>query len=188
MGPRVLLFGEPLRSLTTRQIVQKLKEGPGATIINSDVSSIAIRYVAKNSAPGPAQFLRNYAPRIAYANPNLPIHIHRIPDPRSGLNILGLGEHIPLEKKEEALEKAKKEWEKGQPQPTMEIAFRNGPVQTLPLAHLNGKRIFAQLISVAGEERPEGIEAPLLQIEEGEGEAAAESGAEGQGEKEKVRL
>lgn len=66
--------------------------------LSPNVKSLKISFVAKNSAPGPRyvssppspppltvrrQFLRDHAPALAYANPLLPIGIHRIPDPRS---------------------------------------------------------------------------------------------------------
>ncbi|WWD18933.1 hypothetical protein CI109_103389 [Kwoniella shandongensis] len=139
-----------IRRLPFRQALTSLKSGPGAVTLSSNVSAIKLRFVAKNSEAGPRQFLRNYAPKLAYANPSLPIQIERIRDPRSK-------HRNPKSPDAGAV------WENGeQPKPEMIVSFHGAAAQTLPLTHLDGEKILAQLISVAGEERPQGIEAPQL--------------------------
>lgn len=78
-----------------------LRNAPASLPLSPSVKALKISFVAKNAAPGPRyvsprltysftppltlprQFLRQHAPALAYANPLLPIGIHRIPDPRS---------------------------------------------------------------------------------------------------------
>ncbi|WRT68249.1 uncharacterized protein IL334_005225 [Kwoniella shivajii] len=130
-----------LRRLPFREAVTALKTGNEKLQLSKDVKSITLRFVAKNSEAGPRQFVRTHAPRLAYANPNLQITIKRIPDPRS-------------KHKNPKSPDSGAEWQNGiMPKPEMEIGFNGEPTQTLPLSHLDGDKILAQLISVAGEER-----------------------------------
>ncbi|OCF37784.1 hypothetical protein I316_00008 [Kwoniella heveanensis BCC8398] len=206
-----------IRRLPFREAVSSLRQGTEKVTLSSDVAGVTLRFVAKNSEPGPRQFLRNHAPRLAYANPTLPFTIERIRDPRTKSK-------DPNNPDKGAV------WEGGvMPKPEMVIAFRNkgrqtgntllllsgsplcvygrnieqreqslkllllsfltfgsatlaipmtstititianaldtgiggsAPAQTVPLTHLDGDKILAQLLSVAGEERLRGIEAP----------------------------
>ncbi|WWC90857.1 uncharacterized protein L201_005794 [Kwoniella dendrophila CBS 6074] len=140
--------GTSLRRLPFREAVERLRIGSNDLILSNDVKSVTMRFVAKNSEPGPRQFLRNHAPKLSYSNPNLKINIHRIPDPRSK-------HKNPNSPDKDAI------WENGiMPKPEMEIGFVGAPSQTVPLSHLDGDKILAQLISVAGEERVKSLEGP----------------------------
>ncbi|KAK8854918.1 hypothetical protein IAR55_003657 [Kwoniella newhampshirensis] len=150
-----------VRRLPLRQALTSLRSGPGPITLSSNVSAIKLRFVAKNAEAGPRQFLRDYAPKLAYANPSLPIQVERIPDPRA-------------KHRDPKSPDAGAVWENGeQPKPEMIIFFHGSTAQTLPLSHLDGAKILAQLISVAGEERPQGIEAPLLAVTDGTGDGVA---------------
>ncbi|WVR07389.1 hypothetical protein IAU60_004430 [Kwoniella sp. DSM 27419] len=137
-----------IRRLPLREALSELRQSSTGLQISSDVSSVTLRFVAKNAEAGPRQFLRTHAPRLAYANPSLPIHVERIRDPRS-------------KSKDPKSPDAGAVWKDGvMPKPEMIVAFQGEPAQTLPLSHLDGDKILAQLISVAGEERTRGIAAP----------------------------
>ncbi|WVF72641.1 hypothetical protein IAT40_007459 [Kwoniella sp. CBS 6097] len=138
-----------IRRLPFREAVSTLRQGSEQVTLSSDVAGVTLRFVAKNSEAGPRQFLRSHGPRLAYANPTLPINVERIRDPRTKSK-------DPKNPDKDAV------WKDGvMPKPEMIVSFHgSAPAQTLPLTHLDGDKILAQLISVAGEERMRGIEAP----------------------------
>jgi hypothetical protein len=72
-----------LSRLPLRQALSALKSGEGSSPLPTAVRSLKLRHVARNSPPGPREFARTIAPRIAYANPTLPFAVERIRDPRS---------------------------------------------------------------------------------------------------------
>ncbi|WWC71723.1 uncharacterized protein I206_105681 [Kwoniella pini CBS 10737] len=139
-----------LRRLPFKEAINLLRNGNDNLILSNDIKSITIKFIAKNSESGPRQFLKNHLPKISYINPKIEIKINRLPDPRS-------------KSKDPKLIKINKEinWENGiMPKPEMEIGFVGAPSQTVPLSHLDGDKILAQLISVAGEERVRAVDGP----------------------------
>ncbi|WVQ99860.1 hypothetical protein IAU59_007003 [Kwoniella sp. CBS 9459] len=154
-----------IRRLPFREAVSSLRQGSEKVTLSSDVAGVMLRFVAKNSEAGPRQFLRNHAPRLAYANPTLPFTIERIRDPRTKSK-------DPNNPDKDAV------WKDGMPKPEMVVSFHGAaPAQTLPLTHLDGDKILAQLISVAGEARMRGIEAPPITSGSGPASAATTSTA-----------
>ncbi|WWC63126.1 uncharacterized protein I303_105726 [Kwoniella dejecticola CBS 10117] len=137
-----------LRRLPFREALTALRSGGDNLILSSDVRSVTVRFVAKNSEAGPRQFIRTHLPKLSYANPNLRVNISRIPDPRFKSKDPKSPDHGAV-------------WEGGiMPKPEMEIGFAGAPAQTLPLSHLDGDKILAQLIAVAGEERARAVGGP----------------------------
>ncbi|WWC93682.1 hypothetical protein V866_000518 [Kwoniella sp. B9012] len=137
-----------LRRLPLREAVNTLRTSTDNLVLSNDIRSVTLRFVAKNSEAGPRQFIRTHLPRLSYSNPNLSINVHRIPDPRA------------KHKNPNSPDKGAV-WENGiMPKPEMKIDFDGTPSQTLPLSHLDGDKILAQLISVAGEERLKSLEGP----------------------------
>jgi large subunit ribosomal protein MRP49 len=123
--------------------------------------------------------VRTIAPRIAYKNPNLPIHVSRFADPRT------------KSKDPKSRDRLAEPWQDGeQPKPVMVVDFREShrvpgiqradspvqnmliplsdgkPSQTLPLSHLSAETILKQLIAVAGEDKTLGVDAPEAIIAE----------------------
>lgn len=90
------------------------------------------------------QFLKEFAPRIAYANPLVPINVERIRDPRSK----DLNPSAP---------DAGAQWDK-QPEGELKVVLgesgmiradvANGE-QTIPLGSLTGAQIYESLLDVA---------------------------------------
>ncbi|TYJ52771.1 hypothetical protein B9479_006622 [Cryptococcus floricola] len=152
-----------LNRLPLKQAAASLRENSANVTLSPSVSALSMRFVAKNSEAGPRQFLRQYAPSLAYANPSLPILVHRIPDPRSK-------HKNPENPDKEAMETGLfggKGGSKEMPKPEMIIEFHDGPKQVLPLSHLDGEKILGQLLSVAGEARHAGLlNEPTQTVEE----------------------
>ncbi|KAL0249717.1 hypothetical protein I308_103018 [Cryptococcus tetragattii IND107] len=131
-----------------------LRNAPASLPLSPSVKALKISFVAKNASPGPRQFLRQHAPALAYANPLLPIAIHRIPDPRSKHKDpnspdrdavkLGRWGGVP-----DGLQLGSGNVPGGE----MVVEFHNAPAQTLPLAHLSGQQILDQLLAVAVEKQ-----------------------------------
>ncbi|KAL1409072.1 hypothetical protein Q8F55_005896 [Vanrija albida] len=137
-----------LRRLPLREAIAALSAGDGATVLSPAVKGISISFVQKNAEPGPREFLRTIAPRIAYANPTLPFAIHRVADPRSKA----------LDPK--APDAGAAPWTDGTPGPSLVVSFHERPEQTVPLRHLSAEQIWKQVLAVAGEEGGQAIEAP----------------------------
>lgn len=105
-------------------------------------------------------FLRTIAPRIAYANPTLPIAINRYKDPRSK----------SLDPKSPHAGAAP--WTDGAPGASLTVSFHERPEQVVPLRHLSADQIWKQVLAVCGEDGGVGIEAPK---EEAKGEVTPEA-------------
>ncbi|KAK4687500.1 large subunit ribosomal protein MRP49, partial [Tremellales sp. Uapishka_1] len=146
---------QAIRRLPLRQAVDSLKSGVGAIKLDPSVSALSIRFLAHNTESGPRDFVQTIAPRIAYSNPTLPMHIHRIADRRTkSKNPKG---RDSLARDGEQEEDTK---------PVMVVDFHQQPTQTLPLAHLSASTILKQLIAVAGEDKLLAVDAPEAVVAE----------------------
>ncbi|WVO17709.1 hypothetical protein L204_105407 [Cryptococcus depauperatus] len=139
--------------LPLQKTIEVLQSSTAAVKLSPRVRGLYMKFVAKNSPAGPRQFLREYAPALSYANPSIPFHVHRIRDPRAK-------HKDPNNPDKEAVSAGL--WDgpggsKEMPVAEMTVDFHDGPKQTLPLAHLDGKTILQQLISVAGEKKHAGL-------------------------------
>ncbi|KAL7423482.1 hypothetical protein Q5752_001062 [Cryptotrichosporon argae] len=159
---------QAIRRLPLAAAIKAVSSGPGAERLSASVSGLNVRFVAKNSEVGPREFVRTVAPRIAYANPALPIAIDRIPDPRSrSLDPRDPGKAAG----------AGAAWNDGVPGASMVVHFHDRPARTLPLRHLSAAQIWAQLVGVAGEHAVQGIAAPAGAAGAGAGVGDAEATA-----------
>ncbi|WOO82662.1 uncharacterized protein LOC62_04G006144 [Vanrija pseudolonga] len=161
-----------LRRLPLREAIAALSSGEGATRLSPAVKGLSISFVQKNAEPGPRNFLRTIAPRIAYANPTLPIAITRYKDPRTK----SLDPNSP--------DAGAAPWADGAPGPSLTVSFHERPEQTVPLRHLSADQIWKQVLSVCGEAGDLGIEAPKEEVKaaEVEGEVKAEPTPEAKAE------
>ncbi|EIW67360.1 hypothetical protein M231_02498 [Tremella mesenterica] len=128
-----------LNRLPFQTAVSALKRGEGSSQLPSVVKGIKMKFVARNSPSGPREFIKTYAPRIAYANPSISMSFERIPDPRSKSK-------DPKDKNKSADISL---WENGQPEPELFVEYFDFPARTIKLGKMSGNEIFNRLREVS---------------------------------------
>ncbi|ORE10930.1 hypothetical protein BCV72DRAFT_247255 [Rhizopus microsporus var. microsporus] len=67
---------------STRDILQQLRTGPGATALPSNINKIALTFAikGKNESASARHFLQENLPRMQYNNPHIEYEVNRVHD------------------------------------------------------------------------------------------------------------
>ncbi|RSH88592.1 hypothetical protein EHS25_002819 [Saitozyma podzolica] len=133
-----------IRRLPLRQALETLRSGEGSRVLPPTVRGVTFRFVAKDSEPGPRDFLRTIAPRLAYSNPSLPIRVDRIRDPRT------------KSKDPKSPDAGAQAWDDGVPSGEMVVELDGQEPRTISLSKLSASAILQELYTATGLASEEG--------------------------------